>query len=181
MRVVSMDELEAMYGLHDGALLALEDIGVSRSAVNDVMLNEVADLVQEILEKHISQDVYAAYSPKKTYYGKRPPVGWISVDGDNGHYMYARRWSLYDNFVRKMEGDTLFVTSDATPNKSVIGTGWSHNVGGFLQMIGTNPGRIWRGRFPRPAIQRAQEEIENNGYAQRAIAEAFARGIKRHK
>lgn len=178
MKIVSMDELETLYGRHKGAPLELQDLGINRGVVNDVLLNEVADIVEQILEKHIMQDIYAAYQPKTTYYGKRPPIGWRSV-GD-GYYQYARRWSLVGNYVRKMLGDTLFVTSDATPSPSVIGSGWSNNTGGFLQMVSTHPGKIWKGGFPRPALQNTQDEIENNGYAQKALEAALLRGLKRY-
>ncbi len=181
MKIVSMDELETLYGRHDGAPLSLDDMGISRAIVNDIMLHEVADLVEEILEKHINEDIYAAYSPRITYYGKHPPVGWVSVGGEGGRYIYRRRWSLYENIIREIMGDTLFVTSDASPNESVMGSGWTYNKGGFIQMLGTNPGSAWHGRFARPALQNTQAEIESNGYIQRAIAEAFSRGLKRYK
>lgn len=179
MQIVSMEELEAMYG-QSGTRFDLKDIGVNDAMIRDIMMNEVADIVWDILQKHISEDIYAAYSPHTTYYGRNPPVGWIGV-GQEGYYRYARRWSLYENKVSKMLGDTLFVTSDAEPNMSVMGSGWTHNnTGGFLQMIGTNPGSAWKGRFPRPAIQNAQDEIDNSPYAAKALEIAFARGLSRY-
>lgn len=184
MKIVSMQELETMYGRHDGAPLDMEDLDISDLIVRDIMLEEVSDAVWDVIEKHISTDIYAAYSPKQTYYGKHPPVGWVRVGGrESGVYSYQRRWSLYDrdNMVTKIIGlNTLFVTSDAQPNESVVGSGWNGAVGGFIQMIGTNPGPIWRGRFARPALQNAQDDIDNNSWTQRALAEAFMTGLERY-
>lgn len=177
MKVLSMDELEKMFS--GSGNLTIEDIGISKSIVNDIMMNEVADKVAEILLKHIQSDIYDAYSPKVTRWGswRATPPGWVRLN--DREVQYSRRGSLmYDalGMYRAMQGDELFVTADAEANEAVYGSWSPQGHGSFLQMLESGPGPVWKGAFPRPAISNAQEEVDSSP----EIQEAFRRGLKRH-
>lgn len=180
--VKSWSELESMFN-DAGSTELLEQMGVSKDAVKDVLMHDVADEMEKILLKHIKSDIYGAYSPHKFKWGwNYVPPGFVRLGTEyttSRYIQYKRRGSLNNKgtMVRKMLDDnTVFVTQDAPPNESVIGSGWESNEGGFLQMLGTHVGRIWHGAFERDAITPAQAEIDSSP----EIQAAFERGIKKY-
>lgn len=176
----TLEEIEAMIGSGDlGHFVEDKD-------VRDILEHEVAEEMQKILLKHIMSDIYSyalVVTPISKLAKKDGSVpayrilpGWINTGSG---FKYGRRNTLSDpgNIYKEIiGGDTLFMTSDATPNVSTIGQGWAAaGHGAFLEMIGTNPGRMWPYRHARPAIQGAQAEVDSSG----AVEAAFERGLKR--
>lgn len=124
------------------------------------IMNEVAPVMKDILMKHIETDIYGAYTPIEG--------GWV-----NGT-TYERRGSLLDegNLTVLVEnGDTIVVTSVATPNESVVpGHQFvSSQPGAFLQLLESGRMGIWRHGFARPAVRNAQDEINNSSKIEAAI------------
>ena len=172
-RDYTLEEIEQMLGSGDLGQF------VDEKDVQNILLHEVADEMQKILLKHIASDIYGAYTPTITPHEKIHGYilpGWRDV-GEG--YQYARRNSLLDpgNIYKEIiEGNTMFVTSDAKPNQSTVGSTWvPYGHGAFLEMLGTHPGRMWPIAFARPAIQNAQAEVDTSG----AVEAAFERGLKR--
>ena len=175
MKVLSMDELTAMFS-DVGGEKGLQTFGISKNIVNDIMMHEVADVVEEILLKHIQSDIYDAYSPHPFNWSGNPPAGWYRVN--DKEIEYKRRNSLTFSSLgsyREMQGDILFVTADAEANQAVIGNWSPVGHGAFLQMLEAGPGPIWHGAFPRPAISNAQAEVDSSP----EIQKAFMRGLRR--
>lgn len=115
--------------------------------IRDILMNDVAPVVEDILAKHIEHDIYGAYTP----------VG------------YERRYSLTKSIVSKMiNGNTLLVTSIAQPN--LPHTGWvSSGDGAFLAMLENGDLGWWRKGFPRPAVSNAQKEVDSSSAVRSAI------------
>lgn len=174
MRILSMDELEKMFSGGSGKV-SLGEIGVSDSVIQDIMMHEVADVVEKILLKHIQTDIYDAYSPHIYSWNTTPP-GWYRLN--DREIQYRRRNSLLSSagIYKEMNGNELFMTSDVEANQAVIGVWSSHGHGSFLQMLEVGPGPVWKGAFGRPAISNAQEEIDSSS----DIQKAFDAGLKRH-
>ena len=160
----------------------LQAIGLDKSAIKDVLMNDVAPEMEDILIRHIESDIYGAYTPHEFRWSwNYTPPGFVRSRGDSSSYIkYQRRNSLLDKgkMVRKMIDDnTVFVTQDAEPNESILGWTWVPNGdGAFLQMLGTHVGRLWYGGFARDAIGPAQKEIDES----QEVMSALERGIKRH-
>ena len=163
------------------SLLGSGDLGqfVDEKDVQNILMHEVAEEMQKILLKHIQSEIYSyglITTPASKVRHDRILPGWIQTGGG---YQYGRRGTLLDagNIYKEIEGgSTLFMTSDATPNRSTAGQGWaSGGHGAFLEMLGTHPGSMWPYAFPRPAIQSAQAEVDSSG----AVEAAFERGLKR--
>ncbi len=174
MQVLSMDELEAMFSGGKGQI-SLDKLGISDSVIRDIMMHEVADVVEDILLKHIQSDIYGAYSPRIYSWSTTPP-GWYRVNDEE--IQYGRRGSLMSSagIYKEMNGDELFMTSDVEANQAVIGTWAAQGHGSFLQMLEVGPGPVWRGAFGRPAISNAQAEIDSSS----EIQTAFEAGLRRH-
>ena len=131
------------------------------SGISDVLLNDVAPVVEDILLKHIKSDIYEVYTPK--------PGAWV-----NGT-TYQRRHVLEDGITSMIDGgNTLVVTSDATANQSVVkGYHFSNRyAGSFLQLLESGHMGIWKNGFARPAVANAQREAENSS----KVAGAVKRG-----
>lgn len=131
---------------------------------HEILKRDVAPVAKEIVKKHIQHDIYDAYTPI--------PHGWV------GGTTYQRRHTLpgsvYATFVHD---DEIMITSNVTASKSVV-PGYSfHNrrPGSFLKLLETGRMGIWRGGFPRPAIGRAQEEIDHSSAIRRAIQSGLDR------
>lgn len=151
----------AMYGDWDSLVAAAE------KKVTRILKQDVAPIVEEIVQSHIQSDIYYAYSPR--------PGAWV-----NGT-TYQRRHSLENNVVSSLsDSETLFVTSTATASPSVV-KGYSFRnryPGAFLKMLESGNTGIWRKGFPRPAISNAQAEIDDN-LQNGSISQAIEKGIKR--
>lgn len=135
-----------------GSLKELYDAAIDAASARIVLMEYVAPVVEEILRKHIEQDVYNAYDPKK----------------------YRRSYSLTANVRSQMISDNeLFVTSTAVPNAPC--DGWhSSEDGAFLYLIETGKLGWWKEGFPRPAISNAQREVDSSS----AVRAAKRNGIK---
>lgn len=134
---------------------------------NDLKLileRDVAPIMEDILKEHIQSDIYDVYTPKEG--------AWVSGS------TYQRRNDIASgvtHFFNKRE-NTVMVTSTTTASPA-IRRGYSfHNrrPGVFLQMLGggsmgfldkTSAGKS----FPRPALAKAQFEIETSGKVYAAI------------
>ena len=132
-----------------------------RAAVcEDVLMNDVAPIVKEILRKHIETDVYGAYRSL----AKNP---------------YMRRGLLTSRITSKMiSDDTMLVTSIAQPAKPA--DGWaSSGDGAFLYMLEVGDLGWWRKDFPRPAISNAQREVDKSAAVERAKKMGLKRVMKK--
>ena len=108
----------------------------------------VAPYVEDILSAHIESDIYDVYSPK--------PNGWV-------HGTYQRRHALTGSITSIINGNVLSTTSTATPNASVTGAAtWGSADGAFFDLLASGNMGLWRGGFPRPAIPRAQAEVDGS-------------------
>lgn len=139
-------------------------IGAVQGGLLDVLTNDVAPVVEDILQKHIKSDIYDAYTPKEN--------GWI------GGETYRRRHMLESNVKSMLEPDgTLLTTSDAVAGQSVVkGHEFSNKyAGAFLQLLESGHMGIWRAGFARPAVSGAQREVENSGKISRAIRTGIER------
>lgn len=135
-----------------------------------ILEDDVCPVVEEIVLRHIHDDIYSVYKPK--------PGRWV-----NGT-TYERRYSLLDkrNMYHEMQdnGRTLMVTSVAKASPSVV-KGYSfHNrrPGAFLSLLESGNMGIWFGGFPRPAISNAQREIDKGlSSVHSAIGAAIQSGL----
>lgn len=128
------------------------------SVIKKVMMEDVAPTVQEILKKHIEQDIYNAYTPKEG--------AW--VDGET----YQRRHVLEQHITSEMIDDkTLLVTSDTAANDPIVpGYEFSNNYpGAFLELLESGHTGIWKSGFARPAVKNAQDEVDHMGSIQTMI------------
>ena len=149
------------------ALVAAADKKCSR-----ILEDDVYPVVKRIVLRHIFEDIYSSNQPKQGMW----------VDGET----YARRFSLLDegNIYHELQsgGNTLMVTSWATPSPAIV-PGWSfHNrrPGAFLQLLESGNMGIWYSGFPRPAIGNAQKELDEQiGHTTSEVGMAIQRGIDR--
>lgn len=151
----------AMYDDWDSLVVAAE------KKVTQILKQDVAPVVEEIVQSHIQSDIYYAYSPH--------PGVW--VNGSTYERRHALENSIYSSIT---DGDTLLVTSTATASPSII-NGYSFRnryPGAFLKMLESGNTGIWRKGFPRPAIGNAQTEIDDN-LQSGSISRAIENGIKR--
>lgn len=128
-------------------------VSLSREDREDILMNDVAPIVVDILKKHIQEDIYDAWEPT----------------------VYHRRYSLEKNIICSIDDDgELFVTSVAPPAPPHLG--WSNTgEGSFLYMLEVGNMGWWKKGFPRPAISLAQKEVDNST----EIEAAIQAGIKR--
>ena len=137
----------------------------AESKIENILVNYVSPVADDIVHKHIVDDIYGAYSP-------------VGAAG----YGYERRGQLAseDNIQNYIVGDNeLLVTNEAEPSPSI----WNDNSGGepdrLLYWIeyGLVPNYFNYNDYPwmhsRPAIQNAQEEINTSD----KIADAIQTGI----
>lgn len=131
----------------------LSKAAIDAATVKTVLMDYVAPVVEEILRKHIQEDVYGAYSPT----------------------LYVRRGSLTSTITSRMiADDELLVTATSQPNAPAHG--WaSSGEGAFLYMLEVGDLGWWRKGFPRPAISNAQKEVDESA----AVEQAKKAGIKR--
>lgn len=129
------------------------DAAIDAAAAKIILMDYVAPVVEDILRKHIREDVYGAYSPTQ----------------------YVRRGSLTGTITSKMIADNeLLVTATSQPNAPAHG--WaSSGEGAFLYMLEVGDLGWWRKGFPRPAIANAQKEVDESA----AVERAKKAGIKR--
>lgn len=143
----------------------------TEKTLSDILKNDVAPIAENILRKHIKEDIYDAYTPKNN--------GW--VDSQGNPTTYQRRHVLENSIVRRYTtiqgGLELLITSDATASSAIV-PGWSfHNryPGAFLKLLEVGDMGIWRGGFPRPAVKNTQDDIDSSS----DIKNAIGKGIKR--
>ena len=118
------------------------------AALPTVMQEYVAPYVEDILSEHIESDIYDVYTPKEN--------GWV-----NG--TYHRRHALTWNIASFIKGDTLSTTSTAAPSASITGARtWGSEDGAFFDLLASGNMGLWRGGFPRPAIPKAQAEVDKS-------------------
>lgn len=148
--------------------LYFEDLYALTDAVQEGLLsvleNDVAPVVEDILQKHIKSDIYDAYSPKEG--------AWV------GGTTYKRRHVLEGGIKSSLESDgTLLTTSDAVAGQSIVkGYEFSNKYeGAFLQLLESGHMGIWRSGFARPAVSNAQREVENSSKVSRAIRTGIER------
>ena len=131
----------------------------------DILKRDVVPVADEIVKRHIEQDIYAAYTPK--------PGAWV-----NGT-TYERRRELPGSLIHIYSdgGNEVLITSEAKASKSVVkGYSFRHRrPGAFLSLFESDNTGIWNGGFARPAISNAQREIDGS----RAIQDAIKAGIAR--
>lgn len=141
--------------------------GINRDLQN-VLKRDVAPVVKNILEEHISDDIYSVYVPA--------PGAWV------GGSTYQRRHILETSIVSWVErqNNVLATTSTAPASppvarKSVFD---SSTPGAFLALLESgHMGFLTYTKagasFPRPALSNAQEDINGNPQ----ILEAIRRGL----
>lgn len=142
--------------------------GISGAAAEQILRDYIAPVMWDILQKHISTDIYGAYTPKQD--------AWI------GGRTYNRRYSLIGDggmVTSMLAPDEIMVTSNAAPDGPLAGS-WSDFAqgGGFLAMLENGYMGFWTkttGRtLPRPAISNAQKEIDDSP----EIRAALKRGLQ---
>ncbi len=137
-------------------------LGSLENVAADILMNDVRPVAIEIFKKHIASDIYAKYSPK--------PNGWVD------HSTYQRRHVLEGGVFGEMEGaDTLNVTSNASPDPSILGYPTTGADSGFLRLLESGNMGIWKNGFPRPVIPNVQAEYNSSA----EISAAIEKGIKR--
>lgn len=124
-----------------------EYIAAVEAALPKVLEEYFAPHIEDVLKKHVQSDIYDAYTPKEG--------GWI-----NGT-TYQRRHSLLNTIESQINGNVMATTSSASPSPSVRkGSVWGSADGAFFDLLASGNMGIWRGGFPRPAVERAQAEID---------------------
>ena len=161
---------------HDSIRELMTAVGddVESDLVNDILLKDVAPIVEQMLLDYISYDIYDAYEPVED--------GWMNKQ------TYQRRYSLLDRSNLRswiLEGGVLAVTSTAVPDGPVWEKNGAHfynmENGGFLAMLQHGDMGFWswsKGILKRPALGHAQLGVDqslNSG----AIKRAIDNGIKR--
>lgn len=128
--------------------------------IDEAQMGVVIEEGKNVLYKHIQSDIYGAYTPK--------PGGWV------GGSTYVRRNSLSKgSLVAINEPDgTITITSTAVPGNPVGRGSISSKPGSLLQLIEGDRHGLWRGGFPRPAVDNAQKEIDS-GALMSAIEKAL--------
>ena len=129
-----------------------------------ILDKEIAPVAEDIVRQHIQSDIYDVYTPI--------PNGW--VNGTTYKRRHVLDKSVYHSFI---SDDEIMITSNATASKSVV-RGYSfHNrrPGSFLKLLETGRMGIWRHGFPRPAITKAQNEINKSSTIRHAIQSGLDR------
>lgn len=147
---------------------------VEAGIVNEILLEDVAPIVEQMLLDYISYDIYDAYEPEES--------GWI------GKQTYQRRYSLLDESNLRswiLEDGVLAVTSTAVPDGPVYTRNGAHfynlDNGGFLAMLQHGDIGFWswsKGILKRPALGHAQLGVDRS-LSTGAIKRAIENGIKR--
>lgn len=155
-------------------LLAAVNEDAQASIVNEVLMQDVAPIVEEMLLSHIQHDIYDAYTPVER--------GWFH------NQTYPRRWTLLRRENLRswiLEDGVLAVTSTAVPDgpvsKHYNKSFYDMETGGFLAMLENGNMGFWsrmKGPLPRPALSRAQSEVDASQISGR-IKHAIDNGIKR--
>lgn len=121
------------------------------SRVDEILLEDIAPVVENILLRNIETMIYEAYTPK--------PGAWV-----NGT-TYQRRRLFADHMVYKIEEPgVLSVTSNAVPSDPIVrGSAFvPYTDGAFLGMLEHGDMGIWKSGFPRPAVSSAQKETDDS-------------------
>lgn len=129
-----------------------------------ILEKDVSPVAKEILKKHIRSDIYDVYTPI--------PNGW--VNGQTYQRRHVLEGSIYHSLIAD---DEVLITSNATASKSVV-KGYSfHNrrPGSFLKLLETGNMGIWAHGFPRPAVGKAQLEINKSAAIEAAIRDGIAK------
>lgn len=143
-------------------------VGAVEKVIPSVLTNDVAPLAENILRKHIKNDIYNAYTPKTN--------GWVTANGTPT--TYQRRHVLESAIMSSMMSpDTLFITSTATASPAILNGYSFHNryPGAFLQLLESGNMGLWHSGFARPAVKNTQDEIDSSS----AITGAIRKGFKR--
>jgi hypothetical protein len=150
-------------------------VAAANRKTKTILETDVAPVAEDILKRHIRDDIYGAYRPKTN--------GWVDEDGHRA--TYERRNDLSNKvtsvFEQTFTGTTITVTSTEIPRhpvrKGFAKTWWNHNrtTGSLLQLLESGNMGIWRGGFARPAVSNTQEAFETD----RRINAAIKRGVTR--
>lgn len=125
-----------------------EFLSAVEAAIPTVAEEYIAPYVEDVLSAHIESDIYGVYSPK--------PDGWV-------HGTYSRRHALTGGIQSVFKGNVLSTTSVAAPSPSVTGAAtWGSAEGAFFDLLASGNMGLWRGGFARPAIPKAQAEIDGS-------------------
>ena len=151
-----------------------------RKKAGDLMIKELAPIVEDILRKHIETKIYGFhYSFDRGTYGRRhqlPEKVYSSMAGADTMITTSSAPpapSRVRGGAPKMYGGAVFTGEDMSGRSSSGGsraitgfkTGTSGSAGGFLRLLETgNMGFITRrhGYFPRPAVSSAQAEVDGS-------------------
>lgn len=145
------------------------DLGaIIQPIVQQVLMEDVAPTVEDILRRHIETDIYDVYTPK---------VGrWV------GGETYERSHTLESGVTSYMlDPETLIVTSFASADDPIVkGYEFSSNhPGAFLELLASGDMGIWKDGFARPAVVNAQAEVDNSESVRRAIEDGVRRALSR--
>ena len=125
-----------------------EFLSAVEAAIPTVAEEYIAPYVEDVLSAHIESDIYGVYSPK--------PDGWV-------HGTYGRRHALTGGIQSVFKGNVLSTTSVAAPSPSITGAAtWGSAEGAFFDLLASGNMGLWRGGFARPAIPKAQAEIDGS-------------------
>lgn len=125
-----------------------EFLAAVEAAIPEVAEEYIAPYVEDVLSRHIESDIYDVYTPKEG--------GWV-------HGTYHRRHALTGGIQSVFKGDVLSTTSTAAPSPSILGAAtWGSAEGAFFDLLASGNMGLWRNGFPRPAIPKAQAEIDGS-------------------
>lgn len=126
--------------------------------VDDALQGEVTEYIKDVIQQHIVDDVYNAYSP--TMYARRY---------DNNGLL--DRWYLEDSYYSTPDVKYLFITSNALENytgKPILGR--MINDSGYPNIF-NHEDYPWM--HPRPFMDNAREEVIGSGVVQDIIKKAI--------
>lgn len=141
------------------------DLEPDAKDIRTILDKYVKPVMQKILLEHIKEDIYGAYSPKQ--------YAWI------GGTTYQRRNSLLNEgaIESEIDGNTIYVTSGATTMGLFSEGSWVGGPGSFLAMLEEGDMGAWTRvtgrRLPRPALTKAQKEVDKSQAIQSAVEKGF--------
>jgi len=142
----------------------------SATSVRDILFNEVSPVVEQILLKHIKEDIYGVYTPQRG--------AWVGGTTYQRRKVLEKPESMVSMITPDPDGGvTLLVTSDAVAGQSVVkGHHFAQRQpGAFLQLLESGHMGIWKKGFARPAVANAQAEVDSSSEIQRIINQGLER------
>lgn len=139
----------------------------AQKILDEILEKDISVYTKAILSQHIWNDIYWAYTPKVGGWSSR----YANTQGQHdASGTYRRRYGLPRSVYSVLvESGVLMTTSDAKPRPPVKRSkSYPAQPGEFLLLLEGNSSAynggmgVWQGGFPRPAVTRAQREINHD-------------------